>query len=254
MPSNPKGIQPRFYRNLMGQGRFKSFVVGYKDSDLWVGVDSENFSDRMPEFAQNRLVELRKSLESYIYRYPEFATSFKPVEINTDAPDIAIDMCNAGEIAKTGPMAAVAGAFSEYIARAIISEFSVGEIVVENGGDLFMQLQNEMILSVYAGNSPLSGKVGLKISPYLSPLGVCTSAGTVGPSASFGQADAVVVAARDAAIADAFATAIGNLVKNPEDIDQALKMYKPGLNMKSLLVVCGDKMGIKGEIELSLLR
>ncbi|MBN1769019.1 MAG: UPF0280 family protein [Prolixibacteraceae bacterium] len=254
MPSSPKGIQPRFYRNLMGQGRFKSFVVGYKDSDLWLGVDAESYSPLMPEFARECLVELRKSLEAYIVRYPEFATSFCPVRCQPDAPPVAKSMCNAAHKANTGPMAAVAGAFSEFIAKAIDSEFGVHEIVAENGGDLFLKIESDLVLSVYAGASALSGKVGLKIPAALSPLGVCTSAGTVGPSASFGQADAVVVAAADTATADAFATAIGNRVQTSEDIEQALKIFDSNLPMKSLLIICDDKMGVKGEIELSLLR
>lgn len=238
----------------MGKGRFKSFVVGYKDSDLWLGVDTESFSPRMPEFAQKCLVELRKSLEAYIVRHSGFVTSFKPVQCQSDAPPVAKCMCNAARKANTGPMAAVAGAFSEFIAKAIDSEFGVREIVTENGGDLFLKIESDLVLSVYAGASALSGKVGLKIPAALSPFGVCTSAGTVGPSVSFGQADAVVVAAADTALADAFATAIGNQVQTSEDIESALKIFDSDLQMKSLLIICGDKLGVKGEIELSLLR
>jgi hypothetical protein len=73
----------------------------------------------------------------------------------------------------------------------------------------------------------------------------------VGPSVSFGKADAVVVASSDTALADAMATAIGNRVSIPEDIEQALRKYSPTLKMKSLLIVCNDKLGIKGELELT---
>jgi ApbE superfamily uncharacterized protein (UPF0280 family) len=252
--SGQKGIQPRFYRNLINQKRFKSFVAGYKDSDLWVGIDAASFSERIPAFVQDRLIELRKSLELYIYRHPAFASSFEPIQLKAGAPDIAVVMGKAANKAGTGPMAAVAGAFAEYVGRAVDAKFDVKEIVIENGGDLFLKIQKDLVLSVYAGNSPLSGKIGLKIPAHYSPLGVCTSAGTVGPSVSFGKADAVVVASPDTALADAMATAIGNQVTIAEDIEQALRKYSPLLNMKSLLIVCNDKLGIKGEFELTPLR
>ncbi|HKK80604.1 MAG TPA: UPF0280 family protein [Prolixibacteraceae bacterium] len=249
--SRQQGIQPRFYRNLMGQKRFKSFMVGYKDSDLWVGIDAQSFSERIPVFAQDRLIELRKSLEAYIYRHPLFASSFEPLPLKTGAPDIAILMSKAAQKAGTGPMAAVAGAFAQFIGNAIDAKFDIKEIVIENGGDLFLKIQKDLLLSVYAGHSPLSGKIGLKIPAHFSPMGICTSAGTVGPSASFGKADAVVVASPDTALADAMATAIGNGVSIPEDIEQALRKYSPSLGLKSLLIVCNDKLGIKGEFELT---
>lgn len=249
--SNQKGIQPRFYRNLINQKRFKSFVAGYKDSDLWVGIDAASFSERIPAFVQDRLIELRKSLELYIYRHPAFASSFEPLAVKANAPDIAIIMAKAAQKAGTGPMAAVAGAFAEYVGKAVSENFDVNEIVIENGGDLFLIIKQDLILSVYAGNSPLSGKIGLKIPAEQSPLGVCTSAGTVGPSVSFGKADAVVVASPDTALADAMATTIGNRVNIPGDIEQALRKYSPQMKMKSLLIICNDKLGIKGDFELT---
>jgi hypothetical protein len=249
--SGQKGIQPRFYRNLINQKRFKSFVAGYKDSDLWVGIDATSFSERIPAFVQDRLVELRKSIELYIYRHPAFASSFEPLSLKANPPDIAVVMARAAQKAGTGPMAAVAGAFAENIGKAVCKNFNINEIVVENGGDLFLKIQKDLVLSVYAGHSPLSGKIGLKIPAKQSPLGICTSAGTVGPSISFGKADAVVVASPDTALADAMATSIGNRVNISEDIEQALRKYSPTMNMKSLLIVCNDKLGIKGEFELT---
>jgi hypothetical protein len=160
-------------------------------------------------------------------------------------------MARAAQKAGTGPMAAVAGAFAENIGKAVCKNFNINEIVVENGGDLFLKIQKDLVLSVYAGHSPLSGKIGLKIPAKQSPLGICTSAGTVGPSISFGKADAVVVASPDTALADAMATSIGNRVNISEDIEQALRKYSPTMNMKSLLIVCNDKLGIKGEFELT---
>ncbi|MBM4271232.1 MAG: hypothetical protein FJ139_03600 [Deltaproteobacteria bacterium] len=82
------------------------------------------------------------------------------------------------------------------------------------------------------------------------PMGICTSSGTVGHSLSFGRADAVCVVSQSAIIADASATAIGNLVKRKSDIAFALKR---GLNIegvRGVLIIMGEKFGAAGEIEL----
>ncbi|MCF8357562.1 MAG: UPF0280 family protein [Prolixibacteraceae bacterium] len=245
-----RGVESRFYRSGMGQGRFNSFVVGYKDSDLWIGINPESFRDDIPLFAQQQLISLRKELEAYILSNPNFASTFYPVEISTSAPGIAREMAGAAKKAETGPMAAVAGAFSEYIGKAILSEFKVKEVVVENGGDLFLSLKKDLVLSIYAGESPLSGKVGIEIPASETPLGICTSAGTVGPSKSFGKADAVMVACKNTLLADAWATALGNLVKTAGDIDITLEYAHKQAEILSLVIICDGKVGVRGTFEL----
>lgn len=237
----------------MGEGRFRTFIVGYKDSDLWIGVDVQSYDERMPAFAQAKLVELRKELENYILTHPEFASSFTPVEVKITSPDIAVQMAKAGKMANTGPMAAVAGAFSEYLGTAIRKEFPVRELVLENGGDIYLMLEHDLILSVYAGKSALSGKVGIEIPAGETPLGVCTSAGTVGPSVSFGKADAVMVVCKSTLLADAFATAIGNCINSAADIDVQLKASELQPEILSLLIICEGAVGIRGQYALKII-
>ena len=247
---NSSGFQPRFYRNKMGEGRFVSFTIGYKDSDLWIGIDSKSYHPIIQEFAQKQLVELRQLLENYIIRHPLFASSFVPVALLPDAPKIAETMSLAGLKSGTGPMAAVAGAFSESIGMAIQAEFAIEEIVVENGGDIYLSLKHDLLMSVYAGDSPLSGKLGVQIKADNTPLGVCTSAGTVGPSINFGKADAVMVICSDTALADAYATAISNNVKCADDISVQQQLYSTEKEIISLLMICQGQIGIYGQFEI----
>lgn len=244
------GYQPRFYRKDMGGSRFRSFVIKYKDSDLWVGVDPASYKKEMEAAAQSQLQKLRGELESYMLLHPAFGTSFEPVHLPADAPDIAKTMAQNSRAATTGPMAAVAGAISEYIGRFLLKEFAPKELVVENGGDLFIHLQKEAIFSVYAGDSKLSEKIGIKIPAGNMPIGLCTSAGTVGPSISFGKADAVVVAAKDTACADAFATAIGNEINSAADIERCLEYPKKYPELLLLLIICEDQLGVQGMFEI----
>lgn len=239
-------VEPRFYRTHMGEGRFKSFSVHYKDSDLWIGVDHQSFSNHLPAFAMKHLIGIRNELEHYLCIHPEFASSFQPLSCTNDAPLLARQMAEAAQKAGTGPMAAVAGAFAESMGKAIEKEFAVKEVVIENGGDIYLSIEKALVLAVYAGTSALSGKVGIEIPPQASPLGVCTSAGTLGPSVSFGKADAVMLACKNTLLADAYATALGNRVKTAADIEKTLALASQETEILSALIVCEEKIGVYG--------
>ncbi|MCL2678675.1 MAG: UPF0280 family protein, partial [Clostridiales bacterium] len=114
----------------------------------------------------------------------------------------------------------------------------------------FIATTQPRVVGIFAGASPFSGKIGVKIAANRR-LGVCTSSGTVGPSFSYGTADAATVIAGDALLADAVATAAGNLVQDENDLlaaaDHAMSI--PGV--LGVLLIKGDKMAARGEIELT---
>ena len=124
------------------------------------------------------------------------------------------EMIRVSTLANVGPMAAVAGAMAEFVSKDLLKISK--QVIVENGGDIYLATSRERTIGIYAGTSPLSMKLGITISPEDSPLGVCTSSGTVGPSLSFGKADAVCILSKSAALADAAATAVGNVVRGEE--------------------------------------
>jgi ApbE superfamily uncharacterized protein (UPF0280 family) len=158
-------------------------------------------------------------------------------------------MIAAGKNAGVGPMAAVAGAVAETVGRSFLT--SSDELIIENGGDIFMSTCRTLNVAIYAGLSPLSLKVGLKIKPSPKPQAVCTSSGTVGHSLSHGKADAVCVVSPSCAIADAGATAIGNHIKCPDEIETAIEWGRKIPGILGILVIIADKMGVWGEIELT---
>lgn len=246
--------EQRFYRNKFNTQRFKGFQIKYLETDLWIGTDPESFKPEMQEVALARVKELRQKLDDYIKTEPEFAKTLKPFQPNNSAPKEAKQMAFAAAKAGIGPMAAVAGLFAREAGKVISQNFSVKELVIENGGDIFALLKHELVLSVFAGNSPLSEKIGLKIKPDISPLGICTSAGTIGPSLSFGKADAVVVVAKDALVADTFATAFGNKIKSPADVEKIINEANIHPEILSLLIICEDKVGVWGEFEIKILK
>jgi len=106
------------------------------------------------------------------------------------------------------------------------------------------------LIGIYAGKSPLTGKIGLEINGEDTPLGICTSSGTVGHSLSYGKADAVIVISKSAILADAAATAIGNLIKKPDDISSGIKFAKGIEGLKGVIIIEGDNMGLWGEVKI----
>jgi len=144
----------------------------------------------------------------------------------------------------------VAGAVADQVGSFLSYEFGCGEIIVENGGDLFAKVQQPIVVSIFAGSSPFSGAIGLEVPA--GSYGICTSSGTVGTSISFGKADAVTVVARSGALADAFATYYGNQIKQPSDIGSILNSpLHPEVD--TLLVIMGNTMGTVGKHQLRIL-
>ena len=150
-------------------------------------------------------------------------------------------------------MAAVAGAIAEGVGRLLLSG-GVDELIVENGGDIFLSRNSCSSVAVFAGESPLSSRIGILVEADRMPCGVCCSSGSVGHSLSFGNADAVVVVASSTALADAAATRIGNEVTDQRgSIDQALRVARNIRGISGVLIVQGERLGAWGAIELERL-
>lgn len=110
-------IEQRTYRNQFSAQRFRSFTVNYKETDLWIGVDPASFRDEMRESALAKVIALRTEMEAYLLRDPVFGKSFEPHALKPNAPEIVNRMAEAAHRAGVGPMAAVAGAFSEMVEK-----------------------------------------------------------------------------------------------------------------------------------------
>ncbi|MEW6672646.1 MAG: UPF0280 family protein [Thermodesulfobacteriota bacterium] len=235
--------QNRTYRNLISKKGLTSFRVAVKETDLQVQAETN-----LTDLATELVLRHRGVIETYIRQYPEFMKTLAPWRIPGPAPLIIRDMAAAGEAAGVGPMAAVAGVIAAHVGADLLT--CSNEVIIENGGDIFLKIKDPVTIAIYAGASPLSLKVGIKVYPDGSPKGVCTSSGTVGHSLSFGRADAVCVISPDCALADAAATAVCNQVKSGKDIQKAIAFGKRIRNVTGLIVIIGDQLGIWGEAEI----
>jgi ApbE superfamily uncharacterized protein (UPF0280 family) len=239
--------EPRAYRNFVQAKNLKRFTVRIEETDLHVSVGADcnlPLSDEVRTAAS----QARQVIQAYILNHPEFQTSLEPLPLTPDAPALVRTMIEAGATAGVGPMAAVAGTIAEHVGRALLDRSP--EVIVENGGDIFLRSLVERTVSIYAGDSPLSMKVGVRLQSTPEGLGVCTSSGTVGHSLSFGQADAVMVIASSTALADAAATALCNRVKTAADIEPTLAFAETIERIQGVVIILGDRLGVWGKVEL----
>ncbi|HOJ09332.1 MAG TPA: UPF0280 family protein [Clostridiales bacterium] len=220
-----------------------------KGSQAKNSAGKELVQEDLLKTTQNLVRKYRQYIEDYIRIHPEFLTSLEPIIPKSGAAIIVNRMCEAAMKAGVGPMAAVAGAIGQMVGQELLKYYE--EVIIENGGDIFIKTNSVRKVGVYAGKSPLSEKIAIKIQPHHTPAGVCTSSGTVGHSLSFGKADAAVIISRDAFLADAAATAVCNRVKCPADIEKALKFASEIEGVDGALIIIDDKMGAWGDIEIT---
>ncbi|MDD3654674.1 MAG: UPF0280 family protein [Desulfotomaculaceae bacterium] len=242
----------RRYREEFRQEDLTYFQVVVRQTDLSIGIRRERFSPELAHWIKDMVWEQRVLLESYIKIDPDFLRSFTPHEVKPGAPPLAVAMADAARVAGVGPMAAVAGAFAEYAGRELSRRSK--DVIVENGGDIFLRSTRQRRIGVFAGKSALSNRIALEIRPEDTPLGICTSSGTVGPSLSYGKADAAVILSASAVLADAVATAACNLVQGEEDIRTAVE-FAAGINgVSGALIIKGDHLAACGKLKLVPLR
>ena len=237
----------RSYRQAIAApaGLFSNFVT-VKETDLHI-LAAGNIEEDGYHFVHR----YRNQLENYIGSHPDFLTALIPLELDTLAPPIIKGMLQAAAAANVGPMAAVAGAIAEYVGRDLL-DTGLEEVMVENGGDIFLKRNDDCVTAIFAGQSPLNQKVGIKIPTGSMPIGICTSSGTVGHSLSLGKADSVTVLAASTPLADAAATRLGNEVSSEEKekINHALEVARTIPGLLGVVIICGEKMGAWGEIDL----
>jgi ApbE superfamily uncharacterized protein (UPF0280 family) len=233
----------RFYRGGMAAEGLVRFDARVFETDLAIFAEKD-----LTKVALGRVVELRNDLEGYADAHEDFYGALEPLEAADGAPEIVRRMCAATGNWGVGPMAAVAGTFAEMVGGTLLGYSR--EVIVENGGDIFMKCLTPREVGIFAGeDSPFAGKLAVRVRPESGIRGICTSSGTIGHSLSRGKADAVVTFAGSAAFADAAATAIGNKVKTSEGVERVVEDERTKGALKGLVIVIGDKMGAFGDIE-----
>lgn len=212
---------------------------------------------------------LRNRLEEYIRRNPEFARSLSPLSelhetASSASPDSRVPECarrmhRASLLTGVGPMAAVAGTFSQMAVESILdsASFPFGgsfsrpttiECIVENGGDIFAILTEPLTVGLWVGKDSPFRELGFTIPPEETPLAVCSSSSRMGHSYSAGSCDLVTVFSTDASLADACATAVCNRIKTYSDIEAAIQWGVAIKGIDGILAIKDDKIGMAGNL------
>lgn len=238
----------RSYRSRFSDDGRRWFCVKFLESDLWIGVDSGSYRASMEDEVYAFLVDLRRQMDAYLLMDPQYKAALTPYDAGLEAPGILKEMSRVSHKTGIGPMSAVAGAVAKHVADFLGTK----DVIVENGGDIYAKATSDMDISVFAGQSPLSEKVGLHIPAAAFPCGICTSSGTVGPSLSLGRADAMMIVCQDVLLADSYATAMANRIKTVNDLQPVIEQIQNIPEILGALAVKDDKIAVCGLYELRL--
>jgi len=194
---------------------YRRYRFRYKETSVTILAED----DELYKIAVEAIMRARREIEEMIRRDPFFRVTLEPMECRGE---IVGRMCHASKLANVGPMASVAGVIAQYAVEKMV-EAGARFAVVDNGGDIAMYIDRPITVGLWT----YKVRIGFVIDErgYYS---VCTSSGTVGHSISFGFADAATVFARDACIADAFATALGNMIGDDfgrREVESALRAF-----------------------------
>ena len=235
--------EERTYRRQVNTSDLISFHMAVKETDLWISADLN-----LEKETRDLIFDCRQQLETYIKVNPEFAVTLSPQQEDPFAPPIIKEMIGATTGIGVGPMASVAGAVAQYVAEGLLR--FTDQVIVENGGDIFLKTNRPAAVSIYAGTSPLSEKLGLRISAEQMPLGVCSSSAKVGHSLSLGIADVACILSPSAALADGAATALGNRIKKKKDLETVAGWADRIEGIVGGVVIVDDRIAAWGDIEL----
>lgn len=236
-------FENRTYRRQHQKKGLVSFDITVKETNLNIQAKTDLTGE-----AVKSALACRNTIETYIKLYPDFAGSIVPIAAPGTAPRIINKMIEAAALANVGPMAAVAGMVAEQVGKALLDH--TPEVIVENGGDIFVRSDSETIFSIYAGNSPFSMTTGIRVGNRDKSYGMCTSSGTLGHSKSFGKADAATVMADSCALADAAATALGNRIQKADDIKDVINTGKMIPGVQGIVIIKGDRIGLWGDLKV----
>ncbi len=237
------------------------FQIVRGESDLRILVGGGQEEQTQQELAAHMcqtLERLRADVSSWARVYPEFRTSLAPLPLPENAPQVIQRMYAGAALAAVGPFAAVAGTISQMLVEAHKEQFS--DIIVENGGDVYMHSSKERVVALLAQPQSVENAedsahdgtayLGLRFTEQDFPLALCASSATIGHSLSLGRGELAVVRARDGALADAVATAMGNRLKGASSVQQALDFGQSIEGVEGLFVQCDDALGLWGAMEL----
>lgn len=188
--------------------------------------------------AQQAVFDAREIILRKISEDPFFKTTYDPYPVSKDDDELIQRMCQASVIAGVGPMAGVAGAVAVFAVESMVEE-GAGFAIVENGGDIALKIDRDITVGVYQDDERFRD-IAFRIPKREGIFGICSSSAKIGPSVSLGKTNISTVFSDDVILADACATALGNLIR-----------YGGQEEMSYALETIGRKEGVEGCVSIS---
>lgn len=224
-----------------------------KETFVWITTDEKGYI----EIAKEEIIQRRRELEKFVRWHPYFLVTLESYRIDEnevgsdrkkeEIPEIVRRMIKSSGKFGIGPMSAVAGTLAEFAVEAM-RDAGATYAMVDNGGDVALITDRDVLVGIYAGESPFSNKIALRIKASTSLIGICTSSGTIGHSISFGSADSATVISNSASLSDAAATTLGNAVTDTHSIPDAFRSISHVKGIEGALVIFKDILATWGKI------
>ncbi len=234
-------FENRTYRTISRGSDLFEFCITVKETNLFIRAEKD-----LTDEAYAAVMDARNAVERYIVSRPEFQTSLVPIADDPYAPSIVKEMIRDSRLSGVGPMAAVAGAIAEFVARRL-SGASL-ETIVENGGDVFLVSAGRRVVALYVNNE--GPRIGIEIGDARHGCGISSSSAVIGRSLSLGKADLATVVAHTGALSDAAATALGNRVKKVLDIEPALAQVTAIPGVLGAVIIADGRIGAAGDVKI----
>lgn len=236
----------RAYQAWMGPSFSRRFSLSYGPSQIWLGHDPCPVDLEACLAPYHR--QMMDDLGAYIEGCPAFSSSLSPLPLDPQAPALVQAMLRAGRLSGTGPMASVAGLLAQALAQEA-RRLGAGDLVVENGGDIFFYNSRPLDLALYGGPSPLGQGLAIRLPADKGGWAVSSSSASFGHGLSLGRAHLVTVVGRQGALTDAFATSICNQTESPAQTRKLIESYIREPSIDGLVAMVDDQLLAVGQIE-----
>ena len=198
--------------------------------------------------AEQAVFDAREIILRKISEDPFFRTTFDPYPVSKDDDELIQRMCQASETAGVGPMAGVAGAVAVFAVERMVKE-GAEYAIVENGGDIALKIDRSVTVGVFQDDERFRD-IAFRIPRRDGIFGICSSSAKVGPSVSFGKTSISTVFSDDVILADACATALGNLIRDggQEEMSSALETVGKKKNVDGCVSISDGLMAMFGNV------